>query len=74
MYIQLCMLTLLELERLAVNIFLVEKEDEVLLVSIMVNSNTIGATIVFMYDKYIHDFNSRDDWRLHPNGFVIIGT
>ena len=71
---QLCMLTLQELERLSVDIFLVKKEDERSLVSSKVNSNTVGLTIAYMYNKYIYDMNSRYNGRLYIKGFIIMCT
>ena len=42
---QLCMLTLQESERLAIDLFLVEKEDELLRVNINGNNTNVGVTI-----------------------------
>ena len=49
---QLCMITLYELKQLSVDLFLIEYEVELLLLTSIVNSNNVGVTIVSMYNIY----------------------
>ena len=57
----LYMPALKEPDRLAIGIFLVEKEDELLSVLSEVTNKTVGVTIEFMYNKYIHDMSSHEN-------------
>ena len=59
---QSCMISLQEIERLSVDLFLTNKKDE-LSSTCARNSNAIGVSIASMYNKYIHDMNSYDDRR-----------
>ena len=54
---QLCMISLQEIERLAVNLFFNKTEDEISSIC-GYNSNDVGVSIASMYNKYIHDMNS----------------
>ena len=70
---QLCMLTLQEIERLAVDTFLVEKEKEISSLCVQ-NNGDVGVVIASMYNQYIMDMKSCDDRRLYMKGFVIMST
>ena len=71
---QLCMLTLQEIERLSIDLFLVEYEDEVSLLLSTEISATVGVKIASMYNMYIHNMDSLDDRRLYFKGFIIMST
>ena len=55
---QLCMLTLQEIERLSIDLFLVEYEEDVSLLLSSEMSATVGVKIALMYNMYIHNMNS----------------
>ena len=71
---QLCMLTLQETERLTIDSFLVEYEDQLSLLTNALNRDSIGVTIISMYNTYAHDMESQDDRRLYLKGFIIMST
>ena len=58
----LCTISLQEIERVAVDLFLTNEGDR-LSSTYARNSNTIGVSIASMHNKYIHDMNSYDDRR-----------
>ena len=70
---QLCMISLQEIERLAVNLFFNKTEDEISSIC-GYNSNYVGVSIASMYNEYIHDMNSCNNRRLYMKGFIIMGT
>ena len=71
---QLCMLTLQEIERLSIDLFLVECEDEVSLLLSSEMSDAVGVKIASMCNMHVHNMNSLDDQRLHFKGFITIST
>ena len=74
---QLCMLTLEEVERLAVDLFIVENDKtikEILRLNINAATDSAGLKMARLYLDYIHEMNTDDNRRLYRMGFIIMST
>ena len=74
---QLCMITLEEVERVAIDLFLIENTAEIQMITgenVTDLTNTSDVVIVKMYNEYINNMKSSDNRRLYMFGFVIMAT
>ena len=74
---QLCMLTLEEVERLAVDLFIVDNDKEIkdiLRFKINAATDSGGLKMARLYIDYIHKMDSDDNRRLYMMGFIIMAT
>ena len=79
---QLCMLTLEEVERLSIDLFMVRNADGVEdIIESQTNDlidsdlpDSIGLNITRLYIQYIHEMDSNDNRRLYMFGFIIMAT
>ena len=74
---QLCMITLEEVERVAIDLFLIEHSAEIQRISgenVMDLTDTAAIVITKMYNEYINDMKSSDNRRLYMFGFIIMAT
>ena len=70
---QLLLLTLHELERFALDLFIDENKEEM---NIMMKEDTdsFGIDVATMYDSYLKDFSTTDDRRKYMKGFIIMAS
>ena len=68
------MLTLEEVERLALDLFLVERSTVIDVILGRVITDTAGVKIANMYNEYIHKMQSEDNRKLYMFGFIIIAS
>ena len=71
---QLCMITLEEVERLTIDLFLVEHGKDIEEILNKTTTDTARLSIAKLYMDIIHEIKSDDDRRLFMFGFIIIGT
>ena len=74
---QLCMITLEEVERVAIDLFLIENTAEIQMIvgdNVTDLTDTAALVIAKMYNKYINNMKSSDNRRLYMFGFIIMAT
>ena len=71
---QLCMLTLEEVKRLAIDLFMVKNEKAVKDIFESEQTDSIGLRVSRLYIEYIQEMNSKDNRRLYMFGFIIMAT
>ena len=74
---QLCMLTLEGVERLTIDLFIIQNDNIVEYLVLLHNNSTtksLGLRIARLYIDYIHKMKSEDDRRIYMFGFVIMTT
>ena len=71
---QLCMLTLEEIERLAVDLYIADSSDDVPCICLDTTVCSKGIYVAMMYDKYVNTFTSTDKRRLYMFGFIQMAT
>ena len=74
---QFCILTLEEVERLPIYLFMVQNNKDVEELLLLHNNGTtesLGLRIAILYLNYIHQMKSDNNRRLYIFGFVIMAT
>ena len=72
---QMCMLTLEEVERLSIDLFMVRNDKSVEdIIESSESADSIGLNITRLYIEYIHEMDSNDHRRLYMFGFIIMAT
>lgn len=74
---QLCMLTLEEVKRLAVDLFIIDNDkeiEEILRCNNNATTDSGGSKMSRLYIAYIHTMNTRDYRRLYMMGFIMKST
>ena len=74
---QLCMITLEEVERVAIDLFLIEHTAEIQRIAgenVTDVTDTAAIVIAKMYNEYINNMKSSDNRRLYMFGFIIMAT
>ena len=70
---QLCMLTLEEVERLTIDLFMIQNDNIVKELVLLHNNSTtksLGLRIARLYIDYIHEMKSDDNRRIYMFGFL----
>ena len=71
---QLCMIILEEIERLVVDLFIIEHAEDLSLLSIDTSLKSMGVVVAGMYNGYISTVISTDDRRVYMFRFITMAT
>ena len=71
---QLCMMTLEEIERLSIDLFITDNNDELEFICLDPTVTSKAISVAIMYNTYITSFSSTDQRRLYMHGFITMAT
>ena len=71
---QLCMLVLQEIERVVIDLFIAECDEDLTYLCMDSTNSSMAITLSLLYSKYINTFTSTDNRRLYMFGFVVTAT
>ena len=71
---QLCMLMLEEIERVTIDLFVTECNEDLTYLCMDSTNESMAIKLSLLYINYINTFTSTDDRRLYMFGFVIMAT
>ena len=71
---QLCMMTLEEVERLSIDLFITDNIDELDFLCLDPTVKSKAISVAMMYNTYITTFTSTDQMRLYMHGFIRMAS
>ena len=71
---QLCMMTLEEVERMAIDIFITDNNDNLEFICLDPTVSSKGISVTMIYDTYITTFSSTDQRQLYMHGIIRMAT
>ena len=71
---QLCMLPLQEVERVVIDLFISECEEDLIYLCMDITNKSMSITLSLLYSNFISTFTTTDNRRLYMFGFVTMGS
>ena len=71
---QLCMIILEEIERLVIDLCIIEHGEDLALLSMDTSLQSMGVVVAGMYNEYVSSMTSTDDRRVYMIRFVAMAT